>query len=240
MKSFFGRLGQPLKSSLSALFAPAEDPRIVFGDQLQRQRELLQEVQQAIAGVVALKEQLRGRVGIIREKLPELDEEARRALVDGREDLARMILQRWQVASREGQRLEKQVNSLEDEDQRLALLAQRLAAQIETLATRRNVVAAQYSAAEARVRITEALASVSKDLGNLGLDAKQAEQKAEQMQALATAIDSLAAQGDVGLSGLAGGDQLERQFDQLALEQAVGERIALLKSQIAPSKPPEG
>jgi len=166
--------------------------------------------------------------------LEENPTEARQALVIGRDDLARAILQRRQVAALESKRLEAQENGLVEEDQRLALLAQRLLAQIESLSTLQNVAAAQYSAAETRARIAEALASVARNLGNLGVDVARAEQKTEWMRAFARAIDDLSAEGGDSRSGSSLGEQSKRRPDEL--EQTVDERIDLLKSQLTQSK----
>jgi phage shock protein A len=236
MKRIFKHLGQPLILSLRALLAPAEDPRVVFCDQLQGLRVLLREVRQTAAMAVVLQKQLKDRARNVREKLPQLDDEARQALVAGRDDLARAIVQRRQLAALEGQRLEGQVNGLEHEDQRLELLAQRLLTQIESLSTRQNVDAAQSSAAETRMRIAEALASVSKKLGDLGVDAKRAEQKTEQLHAHATTDDDLTAQEVSSQSGRSAPADQARQNDQPEFEQMVDERIALLKRQLTQSK----
>jgi phage shock protein A len=232
MKSILKKLGQPLMSSLRDLFAPAEDPRLVFGDRLQRERELLQDVQQSVANIAELKQQLNDRATIMGKKLLQLDDEARRALVAGHDELARAIVQRRQLAALECSRLEEQVHSLQAEEQRLALLAQRLVGQIESLSTRQNVVAAQSSAAETRARIAEALASVSRDLGDLGAAAKQAEQEAEQMPLIATALDSLLVPTDLSPSAGSVGDPLARRLNELEFEHMVDQHLALLKSQL--------
>src|SRR5512138_532032 len=92
------RLGNIGKAWFSGLMAPAEDPRQTFANAFERQRELLLQVQQALATVGASKDRLNEKTVQVRAKLPQLDEQARRALSAKREDLARLALRRRHVA----------------------------------------------------------------------------------------------------------------------------------------------
>jgi phage shock protein A len=86
-----------------------------------------------------------------------LEVQARRALAGGREDLARMALQRKQTSLDELDGLERQLAEMEQEEERLTLGQQQLAGRIEEFRTRREAMVARYTAAEAQVRVNEAL-----------------------------------------------------------------------------------
>lgn len=221
-----------LKVWFKGFTAPAEDPRQTFAYAYQRQRELLLSVQQALADIGTSKQKLETKTVETREKLPRLEEQARRALISSREDLARLALQRRQVAVMELQALEDQVQEVQQEEQRLSLVEQRLAAQIEAFHARQEVIAARYSAAEVQVRITEALTGVSAELADLGNALEQAEQKTERMQARATAIDRLVEAGVLEMPGSPAGDDVARQLAHLDVSQAVEDQLAALKQQI--------
>jgi phage shock protein A len=232
------RFGLPIKAWLSALLAPAEDPRESFATTAQRQQELLARVRRARADVSGMREQLEARARAARDELAPFEVEARRALAGGREDLARLALRRRQVALVALRQLDDQVREIRREEDRLSLVEQRLAAQIDAFATQQKVTLARYNAAEAQVRITEALAAASRELSDLGLALQETAQKAERMQARASALDSLVVEDPLAGPVLPAGDHLERQLDQLEIAQAVEEQLAGLKQELGDGKSP--
>lgn len=226
------RLILQMRIWLKALTAPAADPRQTFAYAYQRQRELLQNVQQALVSIAAAKERLEAKTAETQQKLPRLEEQARRSLIARREDLARLALQRRQIAAMELRALEDQVREIQQEEQRLTIVEQRLAAQIEAFHARQEVIAARYSAAEAQVRVTEALTGLSQELSDLGLALEEAEQKAQRMQARASAIDQLVEAGVLEVPTLQPGDEVVRQFAQLDVSRTVEEQLAALRRQV--------
>jgi phage shock protein A len=88
----FRRLVPLVKSWLGALLAPAPDPRQTFVNAYQRQRELLARVQRALAEISASKGRLDAKARGAREAAPARGQPA--GLMAGREDLARLALQR--------------------------------------------------------------------------------------------------------------------------------------------------
>lgn len=236
--SLVGRFFSRLIAWFKALFAPAEDPRQTFAHAYQRQRQLLMKVQRALADISASKDRLETKIAGVKEKLPQLEDQARSALVADKEDVARLALRRHQVATIELQTLEEQEREVEHEEQRLSLTEQRLATQIEAFFARQEVIAARYSAAEAQVRINEALGGVSQELTDLGHALQEAEEKAEHMQARASAIDRLIEGGILDMPDLSTSDFMKRDLSHFDVTQAVEERLETLKSEIQESKSP--
>lgn len=226
---FLRRLILQVKIWLKTLTAPAADPRQTFAFAYQRQRELLLSVQQALTSIAAAKARLEAKTAELVEKLPGLEDQARRALIAKREDLARLALQRREIAAMELQALEEQVRDVRLEEERLSLVEHRLAAQIEAFHARQEVIAARYSAAEAQVRITESLAGLSQELSDLGTALEEAEQKAQRMQARASAIDELVEAGVLEVPGVQSVDELASQFSGLDVGQAVEHRLTTLR-----------
>ena len=120
---------------------------------------------------------------------------ARQALADDREDLARLRLQRRQMAAVQLHSLNQQLLEIEREEHRLSLAEQRLSDHLASFYARQELLAARYSAAEAQVHIGEALAGVSEELADLSRAMAAAEQKSAQMEARAAAIDRLVDEG---------------------------------------------
>jgi phage shock protein A len=230
MNRLLQRFFHMLKRSLTKFLEPADDPRHTFANAYQRQRELLAKVQRALLDISTTKQRLETKTAEVRAKLPKLQERARGSLVEGREDLARLALQRRQVAMVEVQVLEEQVQEVENEEQRLSLTEQRLSTQLEAFFARQELIAARYSAAEAQVRIHEAFSGVSHELSELGRALEKAEEKSVRMQARATAIDRLIEDGI--LNAPVAVDSMDKQFLELDIANDVEVQLAALKQQL--------
>lgn len=221
----FDRITKKLKESTTAALAPAVDPREVSLTSHQKQRALLEQVARAIREVIAARGRLEASAESVRARLPELEDQARSELQAGRRNMARLALQRRQVAQVELATLERQLAEVEREEVALSMVEQRLSTQIEAFAARQEVIRARYSAAEAQVRINEAVTGVSEDFADLAAALQRAEEKTQSMQARATAIDRLVKEGDLesvaetttgDIPELPGGDQeVERQLAAL-------------------------
>jgi phage shock protein A len=222
-----GLIGKALKS----MFKPAEDPRQTFASPYLRQRQLLERVQQALADLEAAKQRLTDQTNQVQEKLPQLQEQAKRALIADREDLARLALERREIATSELAELQQHLSAVETEEQRLALVEQRLATEIEAFRARQEVIAARYSAAEAHVRINEALGGVSQEMAELTDALQKAEETTAHMQARATAIDELV---KAGILDAPGADTIATQLRAADVGTAVDAQLAALKESVRP------
>jgi phage shock protein A len=219
-----------LKKSATVALAPAPDPRITSLTSHQKQRALLNQVVKAGQEVTAAKERLRVAAEAVRQKLPAMEEQARRELKAGHESMARLALQRRQVVLKELETLGRQLAEVEDEEVALGMIEQRLAGQIEAFAARQEVIKARFSAAEAQVRINEAMTGVSKDFADLTATLQRAEQTTEEMQARASAIDRLVEEGDLEAIGFAAGsDAIDARYESLGADEAVERQLNALK-----------
>lgn len=229
MSNLWRRSKRVMKSWLQDLAEPAADPRQTYQNAFERQRGLLLKVQQALAEIGHSKNRLQAKVELAQSKLPRLQERALSWLSDGREDLARLALQRRQLAAVELQTLREQVQEVEKEELRLSLIEQRLSTQIEAFYARQEMVAARYSAAEAQVRIQEAYSGVSEELAGLGKALADAEEKSERMEARVSAIDRLVTDGILDAPSA---DAAMRQLTQLDAAFDVDQQMEQLKRQL--------
>ena len=206
MMGILDRIGNSLKKGASNAFAPAPDPRVTHLTSFQKQRALLDQVAAAINEVGKSKDRLAATASGVRQRLPAMQDQAREELKAGRPAMARLALQRRQLAMLELQTLERQLVEVEKEEASLSMIEQRLSGQIEAFTARQEVIKARYSAAEAQVRINEAVTGVSQEFAGLSAALQQAEEKTQSMQARATAIDRLVQDGDLDAIG-AGADE---------------------------------
>lgn len=202
MTILLGRLLAVLRAWLRALLEPAPDPRGTSTPEKERPHELLARVQLARATVVGAKQRLEGRTVDLRARRWDLERQAQDALRGGREDLARLALQRRHAVGRILEDLEIQVRDLQHEEHRLTLVEQRLGAQIEALQARQEV---------------------SREMAELGLVLDQAEERTERLEDRARAIDRLAQAGGSTEPSLPGGGAPEHRDQAQEVEALLAE-----------------
>jgi phage shock protein A len=179
---------------------------------------------------------LQRQVSKLQGQVPAIEDQAKKALGIGREDLARLALQRKQSVLAESAQLEQQVAEVAIEEQRLTQTEQELAARIEEFRIRRDSLTARYSAAQAQVKVSEALSGVSGEFAELGMAMGRAVEKTERMQARASAIGSLIESGSLALPSH-GTDPVERDLLAATVDSTVEDELAALKGQIGDTPP---
>ena len=227
------RMSTVVKSKMNRLLDRAEDPRETLDYAYNQQREMLQNVKRGIVEMVTNKRRLQLQAEKVRASITNVENQARQAMAAGREDLARLALQRKQAALIELEGLDQQVAQLESEQEKLINAEQRLVAKVESFRSRKEIIKAQYNAAQAQVRIGSALSGISEEMGDVQLAVERAEHKTEDMRAKASAIDELADSGvlDDQLS-VGSGDSLSRELAQLTAEQNVEDELAALRTSL--------
>ena len=224
-----------IRSKMSQLLEGAEDPGTALDYSYQRQLQLLQDVKRGIVEVTTSRRRLDLQAAKLRENVEKLDGQARTALQQGREDLARLALQRKQASQMQLSDLDTQIASLEQEQQKLQDAEMRLRTKVDAFRTRKETIKAQYSAAEAQVRIGEAATGLSEEMADIGLAIERAEDRTEQMRARALAIDELVQIGT--LDDHIGGDVLDRELAQLTSGSQIDAELEAMKRQLAGPKP---
>ena len=222
------RMSTVVKSKMNRVLDNAEDPRETLDYAYQKQMELLKNVKRGVVEMVTTKRRLELQAGKVRESVSTLEKQAAQALGAGREDLAKMALQRKQTALIEMDGLDEQVAALELEQQKLTQAEQRLQAKVEAFRTKKEITKAQYSAAQAQVRIGSGL---SEEMGDVTLAVERAETKTENMRARAGAIDELAEAGV--LDDFSGRDDpIGKELAQLTASQNVDDELAALRASL--------
>lgn len=225
------RLTTLLKAKMSQILDQSEDPATMMDYSYQKQLEFLQNVKRGIVETVTSRRRLELQAEKLRANVEKLDQQARQAVSAGREDLARLALQRKQTANQQLQGLDSQIADLEAEQSRLQASEARLSAKVEAFRTQKEVVKARYSAAEAQVRIGEAATGLSEEMASVGLAIERAEQKTEAMRARATAIDELVEAGTLEELGTPAAGRIDSELQRMTSEQNVEEELAALRRQ---------
>ena len=226
------RIRMLFATKASSALDRAEDPREVLDYAYSQQQQLLVSLRRGLVDVATSKEQLEQQAQRLLDSIPKLDDQARRAIGAGREDLARVALERKRTATTEAESLTKQIAEVSADKDRLSAQERALQLRIEQFRTHRDVVSARYSAAEAEVRVKESLAGVSGELAELGI----AEEKADRLQARARAIDSLVDIGSLPSAG--GGDYVENELLRITQGSEIDGELARIKAELALPKLP--
>ncbi|MCH7574979.1 MAG: PspA/IM30 family protein [Candidatus Marinimicrobia bacterium] len=237
--SLWSRILLIFKIKTSAAIDRAEDPLQVLDYAYGQQHELLRKVKQGLVEVATSKQRLEQQFQKQHARVPWLEDQAKRAVAAGREDLARVALQRKQTAIAELESLAKQTAEVAEEERKLAAVEQQLSARIEEFRLHREVTSARYTAAEAQVKVKEALTGISGEIADLSMALGRAEEKTERMLARASAIDGLIDSGSLELP-TGGGDLVERELREITAKSAVEEELAALKAEQGQLLPPSG
>jgi len=234
MPGLGGRMSTVIKSKISRLLDRAEDPGETLDYGYQKQVEMLQNVKKGIADVVTAKKRLQMQSTKLEQSVVKLDTQARQALSQGNEPLARTALERKTLAQTELQSLDQQVKELEGQQEQLTANEQKLRQKIEQFRTKKEVIKAQYSAAEAQVKIGEAAHGVGEEMADLGLAMQRAEDKTEQMRARASAVEELEQAGTFDdITQLGGGeDDIDRQLRELTSGAQVDDELSKMKAEL--------
>ena len=232
----FSRMSTIVKSKMNRLIDSAEDPRETLDYSYEKQLEMLQNVKRGVVEMVTAKRRIQQQADKVKDNITRLDDQARRAVDAGRDDLARMALQRKQSALLELEGLDEQIAGMELEQEKLTQAEQRLQSKVDAFRNKKEIIKAQYSAAQAQVRIGAALGGISEEMGDVSLAVQRAENKTDQMRAKAGAIDELVATGV--LDDITGPqDDIERELSQITTSGSIEAELAALKGSAAPAAP---
>ena len=231
------RMGMIFRAKANKALDRAEDPRETLDYSYQKQLELLQKVRRGVADVATSRKRLELQLNQLQPQSSKLEDQGRKALALGREDLAREALSRKAALQQQVTDLETQHATLQGEEEKLTLAAQRLQAKVDAFRTKKETIKATYTAAEAQTRINEAFTGISEEMGDVGLAIQRAEDKTAQMQARAGAIDELLASG--ALEDHVGGprDDIQAELDKLGAGNEVEAELAQMKGELAAGAP---
>jgi phage shock protein A len=220
----FSRFTTFIKAKFSAAMDRAEDPNETLDYSYQKQLEQLQNLRKSIADV--------------NQDIEKRDSQARLAVQQGQDDLAREALTRKAALQTQLDSFSQQIAQLKAQQQRFVEMERRLSSRVEQFRTQKEMVKAQYNAASAQVKIQEAVTGISEEMTDVNLAVQRAQDKVLSMQARAQAMDQLVDQGTLPEIGAPGGDDIDRQLAQLTSKSAVDDQLAQLKAEEQAKLPP--
>lgn len=226
----FKRMELVVKSKTNKLLDRFEDPRETLDYSYQKQLELLQQVKRSVAIVITSKKRLELQRAKMEQNIRKLDAQAREAINAGRDDLARLALERKRSNEIEIEDLTAQINEQEMEQQKLVETEKKLSAKISAFRTKKETIKAQYTAAEAQVKVKEAVTGISEEMADVGFAIQRAEDKTEGMRAKSAALDEMVELG--ALDEIGGEDEIERELRKMQTTSGVDGELERLKAEM--------
>ncbi len=229
-----------VKAKFSALMDRAEDPNETLDYSYQKQLEQLQNLRKSIADVVTSEKRLELQQTQINAQIEKLDGQARAAVQQGRDDLARLALERKATLQQQLVTFNQQIDQLKAQQAKFVDMESRLRARVESFRSQKEMVKASYNAAQAQVKIQEAVTGISEEMSDVNLAVQRAQDRVVSMQSRAQAMDALIDSGalqEVQMLG-PGQDDIDRQLAQISTKSQVDDQLAQLKSQVQGNLPP--
>ncbi|MFC6974639.1 PspA/IM30 family protein [Halomicroarcula sp. GCM10025709] len=220
-----------VRSKLNALLNRAGDPSAELDYSYEQLRDQLQDVTRGIADVTTQKKRLEIHRRRLRENVEKYDGQARDAMRQEREDLARRALAKKQAHVSQIADLTEQIDELQGTQDRLVGKRAELSSQIEQFRTEKETVKARYEAAEASARVSEAFTGVGDTMADVSRSIERATERTERMEARAAALEELEETGQLE-SVLSEGDDIDRELDRLSNERAVDYELETLRAEL--------
>jgi phage shock protein A len=198
------------------------------------------EVRRALVQIAASRKQLELQEQQLQQSVDHLQDQARAALSQGKEDLAKEALSRKAAAQAQVTDLDSQHEQLTEQEQKMEQTLDVLQKRVNDFRTKKEVLKAEYTAAQAVSGVNEEAAGISSGFADTGAALQRAQDKIAQMQARASATDELLQSGvleDVGGST----DDIQQELDEAGQAAEVDSQLAALRAEIAggTSQPPE-
>jgi phage shock protein A len=230
--SLLGRISFAIRAKLNALLNRTSDPSAELDYSYEQLRDELQKVTRGIADVTTQKKRLEIHQRRLRENVEKYDGQAREALRQDREDLARRALEKKQAHTGQIAELTDQIASLQETQDRLVGKRAELSSQVEQFRTHKETVKARYEAAEASARVSEAFTGVGETMADVSRSIERATERTERMEARAEALEELEESGQLE-NVLSEGDDIDRELDRLSSERSVENELATLRAQLS-------
>jgi phage shock protein A len=221
-----------IQAKINKILGKFEDPRETLDYSYEKQVELLQNVKRGVAEVTTSKKRLELQKIKLEENIKKLDDQARESIKAGREDLAKIALERKSASQAEIGSLTQQIADIKNQQDKLVATEKRLSAKIESFRSTKETIKAQYSAAEAQVKITESVSGISEEMSDVGMAVQRAKDKTENMKARASALDELVDSGT--LEDVTGGsqDDIDRELSKIKSKGDVDMQLEALKKEM--------
>lgn len=231
--SVFKRMSQVFQQKANAALNKVENPTEALDLSYEKMLENLQQVRRSIADVLTSQKRLEAQRATLQSQYEKLQGQARQALQQGQEDVAKLALTRAQEAQRNVAALDPQISQLQSQEQALEETGRKLQSKIEVFRAQRDTMKAQYTAAKASTQAMESLGGLSEQMTDVNLMLDRAKDKVDEMQARAAAVSQLSDSGVLDYTSIGGpGDDIEAALSTGSSTSSVDLQLEQMKAEL--------
>ena len=215
----------------------AEQPDEMLDLSYEQMLDQITQVRRGLVDIAASRKQIELQEQQLGHTVSHLQDQAKAAMAQGNEELAREALSRKAAAQAQVDGMEPQHQQLTEQEEKLEQTLAALQKKVNDFRTQKEVLKAQYTAAKATTSINESVTGISTTVGDSGAALQRAQDKIATMQARAGALDELLQSGvleDVGGDT----DDIQRELDEAGSAAGVDSELAALKAEIDPGSSP--
>ena len=235
--SLFQRAHDIVNAKANKALDAAEKPDEMLDLSYEQMLDQITQVRRGLVDIAASRKQIELQEQQLQHSVNHLQDQAKAALSQGKEDLAREALSRKAAAQAQIDGMEPQHQQLTEQEEKLEQTLGALQKKVNEFRAQKEVMKAQYTAAKAMTSVDESAAGISSTLGDSGAALQRAQDKIATMQARAGAMDELLQSGvleDVGGDT----DDIQKELDEAGSAAEVDQELAALKAQIGPGGAP--
>ncbi len=218
----FERFSTMLKSNLNDLISRAENPEKMLNQLIMDMKSQLAKAKQEAAGAIADEKKLQADAEALKKQAEDWERRAMLAVQEGRDDLAKQALLRYNEALQGAQSLHETWVKHKADTESLKISLRQLNDKIEEAKRKKNILVARAKRAEAQQRIQETMSGMSDKSAFESFD-RMAE-KIEALERKATAAAELQQEFS--------GDDLMQQFKQLEYKGSADQQLIELKTKM--------
>ncbi len=229
--SLFQRAHDVIAAKANKALDAAEKPDELLDLSYEQMLDQITQVRRALVEIAASRKRIELQEQQLTHSVDHLQDQAKAALAQGNEALAREALSRKATAQAQVDGMEEQHEQLTEQEEKLSQTLSALQQKVNDFRTRKEVLKAQYTAAQAQTSIDENVTGISNTIGDTGAALQRAQDKIANMQARAGAMDELLQSGvleDVGGDT----DDIQRELDEAGQNAQVDNELAALKAQL--------
>ena len=235
--TLFQRAHDIISAKANKALDAAEKPDEMLDLSYEQMLDQITRVRRGLVDIAASRKRLELQEQQLQASADHLQDQAKAALAQGKEDLAREALARRAAAQGQITDMEAQHQELAEQEQKLGVALENLQKRVNNFRSQKEVLKAQYTAASAQTSVNETAAGISSAAGDSGAALQRAQDKIANMQARAGAMDELLQSGvleDVGGST----DDIQQELDEASTSADVDKQLAALKAQLGRAAAP--
>lgn len=216
------RFSTMFRSNINDLISKAENPEKMLNQLIVDMKSQLAKAKQEVAGAIADEKKLQADAEALRKQAEDWERRAMLAVQEGRDDLAKQALTRYNESLQGAQQLHETWVKHRAETENLKASLRQLNDRIEEAKRKKNILVARAKRAEAQQRIQETMSGMS-DKGAFESFERMAE-KIENQERKALAAAELQEEFQ--------GDSLARQFQALEYKGSADQALLELKKKM--------